>query len=56
MVNLDDRAYKDKTKEEKQKYIDEKIAEADNELDNMQKRTDMLNIYKANLLDKKPRN
>jgi len=55
MVNLEDKAYKDKTKKEKQDYIDEKIVAADKELDNQQKRTDMLTIYKANLLDKKPK-
>ena len=55
MVNLDDKAYTSKSKTAKQEYIDKKIVIADNELDNMQKRTDILNAYKTNLLDKKPK-
>ncbi len=56
MVNLESDSYKDKTKAEKQAYMDKKIAQAEDKLDTINKRIEIINDYKANLLDKKPKN
>ena len=56
MVNLEDDSYKNKTKTQKQDYMDKKIAQADDKLDTINKQISIINDYKANLLDKKPKN
>ncbi len=56
MVNLEDSDYKSKTKLQKQDYMDEKITQAEDKLDTINKQIGIINNYKANLLDKKPKN
>lgn len=55
MVNLEDKKYKDKTKQQKQDYMDTLIKKADIALDTWITRKELLDSYKANLLDKKPK-
>ena len=55
MVNFEDKDYKDKTKKQKQDYINKLIVNAESKVNDIDNQRQIIDDYMANLKVKKPK-